>query len=121
MNKLKFAAIVAAGAALALSPAYVSAQEGPPFQLKKHAEGAEVIILNPDGPFAVLGLKLGDIVLEAGGKPISPQVLNEYILTWKEGDPVSFKVKRAGATLDVIGKAPPPPEGAPAPAAKPQG
>jgi hypothetical protein len=27
----------------------------------------------------------------------------------KEGDPVSFKVKRAGAVVDVTGKAPAPP------------
>ena len=111
MNKLKFAAILAAGAALALSPAHVAAQGGPPIQLKQHPEGAEVIILAPDGPAASLGLKVGDIVLEVGGKPISREVLGEYMRSKKEGDPVSFKVKRAGATVDVAGKAPPPPQG----------
>ena len=108
MNKLKFAAILAAGAALALSPAHVAAQEGPPIQLKQHAEGAEVSIMPSDGPAASLGLKVGDIVLEVGGKPITREVLQEYMMSKKEGDPVSFKVKRAGAVVDVNGKAPAP-------------
>jgi S1-C subfamily serine protease len=107
MNKLKFASILAAGAALALSPAYVAAQGGPP--LKQHPEGAEV--MSAAGPIAGLGLQVGDIVLEVGGKPISPQVLQEYMSSKKEGDPVSFKVKRAGAIVEVTGKAPAPPQG----------
>jgi S1-C subfamily serine protease len=111
MNKLRFAAILAAGAALALSPAHVAAQAGPPIQLKPHPEGAEVAIMLPDGPAAVLGLKVGDIVLEVGGKPISPQVLREYLGDKKEGDPVSFKIKRAGTVVDVTGKALAPPQG----------
>jgi S1-C subfamily serine protease len=106
MNKLKFTAILAAGAALALSPAYVAAQAGPPIQLKQHPEGAEVVIVNE--PAAALGLKVGDVVLEVGGKPISPPVLNEYMQSKKEGDPVSFKVKRAGTVVEVAGKAPAP-------------
>ncbi len=111
MNKLNFAAIIAAGAALALSPGHVAAQAGPPIQLKPHAEGAEVAIMVPDGPAAVLGLKVGDIVLEVGGKPISREVLQEYMQSKKEGDAVSFKVKRAGTVIDVTGKAPAPPQG----------
>jgi S1-C subfamily serine protease len=59
----------------------------------------------------VLGLKVGDIVLEVGGKPISREVLQEYMREKKEGDPVSFKVKRAGTVVDVTGKAPAPPQG----------
>ena len=111
MNKLKFAAILAAGAALALPSAQVAAQEGPPIQLKQHPEGAEVVIMDADGPAAVLGLKVGDIVVEVGGKPISREVLQEYMMAKKEGDPVSFKVKREGALVDVTGKAPAPPQG----------
>ena len=106
MNTLKFAAILAGGAALALSPAYVAAQAGPAIQLKQHPEGAEVAVMVADGPAASLGLKLGDIVLEVGGKAISPEVLQEYMKDKKEGDQVSFKVKRAGAVVDVTGKAP---------------
>jgi S1-C subfamily serine protease len=111
MNKLKLAAILAAGVALALPAAQVAAQGGPPIQLKQHPEGAEVIILAADGPAAVLGLKVGDIVIEVGGKPISREVLQEYMMGKKEGDPVSFKVKREGTLVDVTGKAPAPPQG----------
>ena len=111
MNTLKFAAIFAAGAALALPSAYVHAQAGPPIQLRQHPEGAEVAVMLPEGPAAVLGLKVGDIVLEVGGKPISREVLQEYMREKKEGDPVSFKVKRAGTVVDVTGKAPAPPQG----------
>ena len=47
MNKLNFAAILAAGASLALSPAHVAAQAAAPsvnmgVQLRAHPEGAEV-------------------------------------------------------------------------------
>ena len=111
MNKSKLASLFAAGAALALLPAHVAAQGGPPIQLKQHAEGAEVAVMLPDGPAAVLGLKVGDIVLEVGGKTITREVLQEYMSSKKEGDPVSFKVKRAGAVIDVNGKAPAPPQG----------
>ena len=115
MKKFKFAAILAAGAALALAPANVAAQAGPAIQLKPHAEGAEVAVMAPDGPAAALGLKVGDIVLEVGGKAISPEVLTAYMQDKKEGDEVSFRVKRAGAVLDVIGKAPGPMAAAPQP------
>ena len=111
MNKFKLAAILAAGAALTLPAAQAAAQAGPPIQLKQHAEGAEVIVMDAAGPAAVLGLKVGDIVIEVGGKPISREVLQEYMMAKKEGDPVSFKVKREGALVDVTGKAPAPPQG----------
>ncbi len=104
MNRFKFTALIAAGAALAL-PTYVAAQDGPPIQLKRHSEGAEVTVLR--GRALDLGLKIGDIVMEVGGKAISPQVLQEYMEGKKEGDPVSFKVKRAGTIVDVAGKTPP--------------
>ena len=108
MNKFKLALIIA-GAALTLAPAHVAAQAGPPIQLKQHPEGAEVAVMRPDGPAASLGLQVGDIVLEVGGKTISREVLQEYMQSKKEGDPVSFKVKRAGTVIDVTGKAPAPP------------
>ena len=106
MTQLHFAAIVAAGAALALSSAPAAAQA---MQMKPHPEGAEVAVMAADGPAAVLGLQVGDIVLEVGGKPISREVFMEYMKAKKEGDPVSFKVKRAGAVVEVTGKAPPAP------------
>jgi S1-C subfamily serine protease len=108
MNNWRLAAITVAAALL---PAHVAAQQGPPIQLKQHPEGAEVSIMAADGPAASLGLKVGDIVMEVGGKAISREWLEEYMSSKKEGDPVSFKVKRAGAVIDVTGKAPPPPQG----------
>jgi S1-C subfamily serine protease len=117
MNKAKLIAVIAAGAALALSPSLVSAQEGPPIRLKPHPEGAEVAVMLADGPAASLGLKVGDVVMEVGGKPISREVLQEYMSSKKEGEPVSFKVKREGAVVDVSGKAP----AGMAPAAQPTG
>ncbi len=126
MNKSKFAAILAAGAALALSPAHLGAQAAPKpvslgVQLTGSAEGAEVTALLPDRTGAALGLKVGDILVEAGGKPISREVLQEYMKQLKEGDEVSFKVKRAGELLDLKAKGKAAPEGAPTPTVQPQG
>ncbi len=125
MNKLEFAAIFAAGAALALSPAHVAAQAAAKqasmgAQIKPHAEGGEVARVFPDRTAAAVGLKVGDILLEAGGKPISQEVFLEYMKKMKEGDQVSFKVKRAGAVVDLTGKAVAAPEGTPVPAAQSQ-
>jgi len=126
MNKLKFAAILAAGAALALSPTHVAAQATATpvnmgIQLKAHAEGAEVAAMSPDGTGAAMGLKVGDIVMEVDGKPISREVVQEHAQRTKVGDRISFKVKRAGAIVEMTGKALAAPEGAPAPTAQPQG
>jgi C-terminal processing protease CtpA/Prc len=126
MNKLKFAAILAAGATLALTPAHIAAQAAAKpvsfgAQLKPHAEGGEVAALLPDRTAASLGFKVGDILLEAGGLPISQEVFRAYMKDKKEGDQLSFKVKRAGVVVDLIGKALAAPEGAPAPGAQPQG
>jgi C-terminal processing protease CtpA/Prc len=126
MKKLKFAAILAAGAALALSPTHVAAQAaakpasfGAQIQLKP--EGPEIAALLPDRTAAAIGLKVGDILVEAGGKPISQEVFVEYMKQIKEGDPVSFKVKRAGAVVDLTGKGVAKPEGAAAATPQPQG
>jgi S1-C subfamily serine protease len=120
MNKLNFAAILAAGAVLALSPAHVAAQAaakpaslGVAFQVTP--DGPTVAEILPDRGGAALGLKVGDVMVEAGGKPISQEVLQEYMKQMKPGDQMSFKVKRAGAILELTGKAVAAPEGAPAP------
>ncbi|HWH17679.1 MAG TPA: PDZ domain-containing protein [Allosphingosinicella sp.] len=129
MNKFKFAAIFAAGAALALSSAQVAAQEeAKPISMgmklehvtEGGTEGGEVTAMLPDRTGAALGFKVGDILIEAGGKPITPEVLREYMKDKKAGDQLSFKVKRAGAVVELTGKALPAPEGAPAPTAQPQ-
>jgi S1-C subfamily serine protease len=134
MNKLNFAAILAAGAAFALAPAHVAAQAaakpvslGVAFEVTP--DGPTVAEILPDRGGAALGLKVGDVMVEAGGKPISQEVLQEYMKQLKAGDQMSFKVKRAGAVLELTGKAVTAPEGAPtptfqrvpSPAAQPEG
>ena len=126
MTTFKFAAVLAAAATLALAPAHVAAQAaGKPVsmgaRLQGTPEGAEVVAVLPDRTAAAIGMKVGDIVVEAGGKPISQEWAQEYLKQLKEGDQVSFKVKRAGAVVDLTGKAVAAPEGSPAPAAPPQG
>ncbi len=125
MNKFNFAALVVAGAALALSPAQVAAQaEAKPvsmgLRLKPHAEGGEVAVVLPNRTGVAVGFKVGDIVVEAGGKPVSPEVLQAYMQTLKAGDQVSFKVKRAGVVIELTGKGVAAPDGEQAPTAPSQ-
>jgi C-terminal processing protease CtpA/Prc len=127
MNRSKLAFLfAAAGAALALSPTQLAAQAtGKPgllgVQIEVKPEGPEITQMLPDRTAAAIGFRVGDILLEAGGKPISQEVLMDYMKQLKVGDQVSFRVKRAGAVVDLAGKAVAPPEGAPAPAVQPQG
>lgn len=127
MNKLQFAAVLAAGAALALSPAQVAAQAAAKpvslgIQFSGNPEGteAEVVEMLPDRTGAAIGFKVGDILIEAGGKPISREALMAYMQQVKEGDQVSFKVKRAGAVVELTGKGMAAPEGAPTLTPQPQ-
>lgn len=69
----------------------------------------------PDRTAAAIGFKVGDILLEAGGTPISQEVLMEYLKEKKEGDSLSFKVKRADEVIELTGKAVATPAGAAAP------
>lgn len=128
MSKFKVAAILAAGAALGLSPAHVAAQAaakpvslGIQFSGNPDGTEAEVIQMLPDRTGAAIGFKVGDILIEAGGKPISREVLQEYMKQVKEGDQLRFKVKRAGAIVELTGKGMAAPEGAPAMTLQPQG
>ena len=124
MNRLKLAAILAA--ALALSPAHVAAQAAKPvslgIQFSGNPEGteAEVVQMLPDRTGAAIGFKVGDILIEAGGKPISPEALMAYMKQAKEGDQVSFKVRRAGTVVELSGTGMAAPEGAPPMTAQPQ-
>ena len=77
--------------------------------------------MSPDGTGAAMGLQVGDIVMEVDGKPISREVVQEHAQRTKVGDQISFKVKRAGAIVELTGKALAAPEGAPAQTAQPQG
>lgn len=128
MNQLKFAAILAAAAAFALSSAHVAAQAAAKpvslgIQFSGNPEGteAEVTAMLPDRTGAAIGFKVGDIVIEAGGKPISREVLMAYMKEKKEGDQLSFKVKRSGAVIELTGKGMAAPEGSPPLPPPPQG
>lgn len=125
MKTLKFAAILTAGATLALShiPSAAQAAANPVslgVKIQVKPEGAEIVEMLPGRTAAAAGFKVGDILLEAGGKPISPEVLQEYLKQAKVGDQLSFKVKRADAVVELSGNAVATPEGEPAPPAQPQ-
>ena len=128
MNNVKFAAILAAGAALALSPAYAAAQGAAPdaaqgaakhvslgIQFSGNPEDteAEVVQMLPDRTGAAIGFKVGDILIEAGGKPVSREVLMAYMKQVKVGDQLSFKVKRGGQVVELTGIGMAAPEGSP--------
>ena len=120
MDKLNFTAILLAGAALALSPAHLAAQGsakpvslGIQFSGAPDGSGAEVVKMLPDRTGAAIGFKVGDIVIEVGGKPISQAVLMEYMKQVKVGDQLSFKVKREGQLIELTGRGMAAPEGSP--------
>jgi S1-C subfamily serine protease len=128
MKKLNFAAIVAAGAALALSPTPVTAQgSAKPVSLGIQFSGtpegteAEVVKMLPDRTGAAIGFKVGDILIEAGGKPVSREVLMAYMKDKKEGDQLNFKVRRGGAVIELTGTGMAAPEGAAQMTVEPEG
>lgn len=128
MNRLKIASILAAGAAIALSSTHVAAQTSAKpvslgIQFSGNPEGneAEVVQMLPDRTGAAIGFKVGDVLIEAGGKPLSREVLMAYMQQVKEGDQVSFKVRRAGAIVELSGKGMAAPEGAPPMTPQPEG
>ena len=119
MNRLNAAAILV-GCALALSSTHVAAQAaanpvslGIQFSGNPEGNEAEVIKMLPDRTGAAIGFKVGDILIEAGGKPISREALRAYMNQARVGDLLSFKVKRAGAVIELTGKGMAAPEGAP--------
>lgn len=125
MNTLKFASILAAGAAMVL-PAHLAAQGtakpvslGIQFSGNPEGTEAKVVQMLPDRTGAAIGFKLGDILIEAGGKPVTRDVLMAYMKERKEGDQLSFKVRRAGAVIELTGKGMAAPEGAPPMTAQP--
>ncbi|HWH22084.1 MAG TPA: PDZ domain-containing protein [Allosphingosinicella sp.] len=111
----------AASLLLAAVPAQAAAQAAPRpasfgIQYNPHAEGIEIGEMLPDRTAAAVGMKVGDIIIEAGGKSLADQsVLGTYLGALKEGDVATFKVKRAGQTIELSGKAVAKPEGAPSP------
>jgi hypothetical protein len=73
--------------------------------LETHADGALIRAIAPGGTAAAMGAQVGDVIVELGGSPIGPQVVQEYLQRTKIGDPVTMKVKRGGATVALSGKA----------------
>jgi S1-C subfamily serine protease len=124
MNKLNFVTIFVAGAALALSPTHAGAQEAARpvlgVRIQVQPEGAVISEILPGQTAAAVGFQVGDILLEAGGRPISQEVLQEYWGQVREGDQVSFKVQRAGSVVELTGRAVAAPGGPQAPAAQPE-
>ncbi len=109
MNILKLAGVMTAAAALAASPAHVAAQASASvnmgIDLRQHPEGAEVTGLLPEGTGSAMGVKVGDIIVEVNGRPISAQVVQEHTEKTVVGDEVRFRVKRADSLIDLTGKA----------------
>jgi S1-C subfamily serine protease len=130
MNGSKLAALLAAGAAaLALSPTPLAAQEAAKrislgmaidHMADDQTEGGEVTAMLPDRTGAALGFKVGDIIIEAGGKPISGAAFREYMQARKPGDELVFKVKRGDSVLVLKGIGLAASEGAPTLTAQPQ-
>ena len=114
MNRLKLAAILAAGSALALSPASAVAQAGGnavsmgmklEHVMQDGKDGGKVTGLLPDRTAAALGFKVDDILIEAGGQPITPEVFREYLKGKKAGDQLIFKIKRGDEVVELKGAA----------------
>lgn len=110
MNKSKYAAIFAAAAALALVSAPASANPVSMGIKLEHVteggmEGGKVTAMMPGRTGAALGFKVGDILIEAGGKPITPEVLREYMKGKTGGDELIFKVKRGTEVVELKGNA----------------
>lgn len=73
--------------------------------LQQHPEGALVTAVVPEGTAAAMGVKVGDIIVELGDMPISPQVVQEYLQKTKIGDTVRMKVKRGSSNMELTGTA----------------
>lgn len=124
MNKLNFVAMLAAGAAIGLSPTHAGAQEAARpilgVRIQVQPEGPVISEILPGQTAAAIGFQVGDVLLEAGGRPISQEVLQEYWGQVREGDQVTFRVQRAGAVIELTGRAVAAPNDAPAPTAESQ-
>jgi S1-C subfamily serine protease len=66
-------------------------------------EGLRVADLVPDGPAARAGLRVGDILVSAAGKPVTTaQDLQRLMFAGAIGRPLEITVLRNGALVDVI-------------------
>lgn len=68
-----------------------------------HASGLQVAEVIPNGPAARAGLRPGDLLLTAGGKPVTrAQDLQKLMFSDAIGRPLAITVMRNGALVDVI-------------------
>jgi S1-C subfamily serine protease len=66
-------------------------------------DGLRVAELVPDGPAARAGLRVGDILVSAGGRPVTTsQDLQRLMFAEAIGKPLEITVLRNGALVDVI-------------------
>jgi S1-C subfamily serine protease len=66
-------------------------------------EGLRVAELVPDGPAARAGLRIGDVLVSAAGKPVTTaQDLQGLMFAEAIGKPLEVTVLRNGALVDVI-------------------
>ncbi|MDF1667517.1 MAG: PDZ domain-containing protein [Planctomycetota bacterium] len=71
--------------------------------LAKHPKGVRVRFVLPFSPAANLGLKTGDIIAKAFGKPIaSPKDLQKLLSARRRGDNISLEVAKEDGWLDTI-------------------
>ncbi len=65
--------------------------------------GAKLNEITPDGPADKAGLKSGDVVIKAEGKPVAKyEDLVELIQAGKGGDKIKLTVKRDGKEIDLV-------------------
>lgn len=68
----------------------------------KEPSGALVTAVDPDGPAAPAGIKVGDIILRFDGKPVADSVqLPRIVGVVRPGTPAVMQIFRAGAARDV--------------------
>jgi S1-C subfamily serine protease len=68
-------------------------------------EGLRVADLVPDGPAARAGLRVGDVLVSAAGKPVTTaQDLQRLMFAEAIGHPLEITVLRNGALVDVIAR-----------------
>ncbi len=109
-TRLIAAALVLAAAVLGgADPA--RAQDGakkPPYLgvgIEQGAPRPTIAQVAPGSPGEAMGVKVGDVIVEANGSPIATVAdLQKAFADKVAGDDVSFKLERAGAIVEVAGK-----------------
>ena len=63
--------------------------------------------ITPNAFMNELGLKNNDIILEINGEKLDLTNINNTVMasfSWKDGDPITMKIKRDGKEMDINGK-----------------